>query len=312
MPCKPAFIPVALLACVAALHSAEPNATFTAGTIYQRAATSVVLVQAYNVFGNAQMFGTGFVITYDGKILTNYHVIRGAKRIEIRAANGHTYSSVAVLGFDAGKDVALLQMKPAELEPLGLGNTEAVHIGDAVFSVSNANGYNNTLSEGIVSGIRMIAGHRRLQVTAPISHGSSGGPLFNSDGVVIGLTTEIDEKGQNINFVVPMEDGLELLITSQKQSARSNASASSNPALLLVNSVWTPQNQNAIANCTILFLTCWFMGRVVRKVWRMNNRPRAERTSFVKKAWLRFALPVLLCTAIAVVMVSEIAAMLPQ
>jgi S1-C subfamily serine protease len=308
---KPALVALTVVACAMTLRSAERSHTSKAGEIYQRAAASVVLVQTYGVFGNAQSFGTGFVVAEDGKILTNYHVIRNSKRAEVRLENGHTYDFVAVVDVDIARDIALLQIKATGLHALTLGNSGAVRIGDTVYSVSNPHGYNNTLSEGIISGIRLNGEQWRLQITAPISHGSSGGPLFNTEGEVIGITTEIDDKGQNLNFVVPI-DYARGMLASSSQTTRSIASVY-NPAepASWTNFLWNAERRKAVVQFTVFFLTCWFLGRLVRKVWRMNNTPAKHRT-LLGRAWFGFGLPVLLSAGIAVVMVLEFAVLVPQ
>ena len=178
----------------------------SAGAIYRESARSVVYIEAKDAKGTGGWTGTGFIVSADGKILTNYHVIRNSKEASVRLNNGDVYDTVEVLDVDRRKDIALLKIKAVDLQPLRIGTFRAVQVGDTVYSVSNPLGvYNNTFSEGIVSGVRQLDGYRMLQITAPISHGSSGGPLFNNKGEVIGITSDIAEAGQNLNFAVPID-----------------------------------------------------------------------------------------------------------
>jgi hypothetical protein len=176
-----------------------------AGAIFTQAAPSVVSVEAYNDTGQVGWKGTGFVVAPDGKILTNYHVIRNSKQAAVRLANGDTYDTVLVLDVDRRKDIAVLKIRAVDLPALRLGASGACQIGDAVYSLSNPLGLANTLSEGIISGIRAMNGYRLFQITAPISHGSSGGPLLNAQGEVIGITTASREGGQSLNFAIPID-----------------------------------------------------------------------------------------------------------
>jgi hypothetical protein len=184
------------------------------GTIYKEFASSVVSIEGKNEKGVVAWTGTGFVVGADGVILTNYHVIRNSKEATTRLANGDAYDTVEVSDVDRRKDIALLKIKAVDLHPVRLGSSDAVQVGDTVYSLSNPLGvFDNTLSEGIVSGVRQMDGYRLLQITAPISHGSSGGPLFNTKGEVIGITSQSAEAGQNINFAVPIDYARGMLAT---------------------------------------------------------------------------------------------------
>jgi S1-C subfamily serine protease len=185
---------------------AQAQTAYTAGAIYKQALPSVVSIEAYNDKGEAEWEGTGFIVATDGKLLTNYHVIRNSKQATVRLSNGDAYDTVEVMDVDERKDIALLKIKAVDLPALRVGVSSASQIGDPVYSVSNALGLGpNSLSEGIISGQRQRNGYRVLQVTAPISHGSSGGPLFNAKGEVIGITTFFLEEGQSLNFAVPID-----------------------------------------------------------------------------------------------------------
>lgn len=113
---------------------AQPQATSTAGAIYKQAAPSVVSIEGYNSQGKVQWAGTGFVVAADGKILTNYHVIRNSKQATIRLANGDAYDIVEVLDVDMRKDIALLKIKVVDLPTLYIGNSGTAQVGDPVYS----------------------------------------------------------------------------------------------------------------------------------------------------------------------------------
>jgi hypothetical protein len=123
----------------------------------------------------------------------------------VRFPNGDAFDSVQVMDVDSRKDIAILKIKQIDLKALRVGSSNAAQVGDTVYSLSNPLGLQGTLSQGIISGIRQLDGYRLLQITAPISHGSSGGPLFNTNGEVIGITAAVLEGGQSLNFAIPID-----------------------------------------------------------------------------------------------------------
>ena len=119
----------------------------------------------------------------------------------------------------SGKDIALIKIKAVDLPFLALGKSSAVDVGDTVFSLSTPLGMlQNTLSDGIVSGIRLGDGYKYFQISAPISHGSSGGPIFNSNGEVIGIAVATIEEGQNLNFAVPIDYAKGMLTSTEMRT----------------------------------------------------------------------------------------------
>ena len=177
-----------------------------AGEIYKKASPAVVLIETLNEKHEVAAAGSGFLVSSDGKILTNYHVIAHTKEATVRLANKDAYDAVDVLDIDKRKDIALIKIKALDLPFLIVGKSGTVDIGDQVFSLSTPLGVlQNTLSDGIVSGIRAGDGYRYFQVTAPISHGSSGSPIFNSKGEVIGIAAMTISEGQNLNFAIPID-----------------------------------------------------------------------------------------------------------
>jgi S1-C subfamily serine protease len=188
------------------LNAQTPPPPLSGGEIYKEFARSVVRIEQKNEKGDGGWVGTGFIVAADGKILTNYHVIRNSKEATVRLADGDVYDTVEVLDVDPRKDIALLKIKAIDLSPVKIGHSNSLQIGDVVYSLSNPLGLlDNTLSEGIISSVRQMDGYRLLQITAPISHGSSGGPLFNTKGEVIGITTSTITQGQSLNFAIMID-----------------------------------------------------------------------------------------------------------
>src|SRR5690348_15964210 len=165
---KPAGIAVLLELFLVSLASGQtPNGNnLDAGAIYRKALPSVVRIEAYNEMDEPEWSGSGFVVASDGKLLTNFHVIRNSKKATIRLGNGDAYDDVQVLEVDKRRDIALLKIKAVDLLPLTLGSSSRVEVGDPVYSLSNPLGLANTLSNGIVSAVRPMDGYRLLQTTA--------------------------------------------------------------------------------------------------------------------------------------------------
>jgi hypothetical protein len=111
-----------------------------------------------------------------------------------------------VMNADARRDLALLEVHDAATPALRLGAYSKLEIGQEIFVIGNPEGLEGTISTGIISGLRELRGDRYIQITAPISHGSSGGAVINSAGEVIGVATFILGEGQNLNFAIPVDD----------------------------------------------------------------------------------------------------------
>jgi hypothetical protein len=174
--------------------------------MFKKVEPSVVIIEAYGPDGKVAKAGSGFLVTSDGRFLTNYHVVQYCKRASVKLANGDIYDNVEVLSIDKRRDIALLKIQAVDLPSLSLGRSSTVEIGHSVYSVSSPLGVlQNTLSQGIVSGIRDMDGYKVFQMSAPISKGSSGGPVFDATGAVIGISTFYVDGGQSLNFAVPID-----------------------------------------------------------------------------------------------------------
>jgi S1-C subfamily serine protease len=189
---------------------------------------ATVLIEVGDATDRVMGQGTGFVARADGLIVTNFHVIREAHSVRVRLHNGDVYDDVALVASDPRKDLAVLRVKAIKLAILELGDSDGVQIGQEVRAVGNPRGLENSVSTGIVSAWRAAAdipgggeGFRLIQVTTPISPGSSGGPLLDREGYVIGVTSASLPGGQNLNFAVPSNYVTPLLANStEKQFAR--------------------------------------------------------------------------------------------
>jgi tetratricopeptide (TPR) repeat protein len=173
--------------------------------LVRRVKPSVVSVLTYDAKGEPLISGSGFFIR-PGQVVTNMHVIRGARRVEIHTleGKGRTYPVAGALAVDEEADLALLRVDvPAERSrPLPLA-TALPDEGEQVFLIGNPLRLEGSVSDGIVSAVREVpAVGRIIQITAPVSHGNSGSPLLNMSGQVIGIVTVKVTNGQNINLAL--------------------------------------------------------------------------------------------------------------
>ncbi len=192
--------------------------------IYEGAKHGVVQVTSTSVVSNSffgaqeqQAQGSGFVIDKDGHVVTNYHVVEGAKKVQVSFSDEEQMDAT-VVGSDPSTDIAVLKIQGAmsrSLTPLALGDSSVVKVGDAVVAIGNPFGLERTVTAGIVSALqRRIQAPNGFQIDeviqtdAAINHGNSGGPLLNANGDVIGVNAQIEtESGGNvgIGFAIPID-----------------------------------------------------------------------------------------------------------
>jgi S1-C subfamily serine protease len=217
----------------------------TARDIYKRDAPGVAYIKAQVVqhtqspfdFGlpqeqQGEATGSGFVIDRDGTILTNAHVINGARKVTVQFANKQQVDA-KILGKDESTDLALLKVDPAGLHlvPLQLGSSSAVQVGDPAVAIGNPFGLERTLTTGVISAVhRPIQAPNGFQIDdaiqtdAPINPGNSGGPLIDATGKVVGINSQIETGGNGngsngIGFAVPI-DTAKKIIPELKKSGR--------------------------------------------------------------------------------------------
>jgi serine protease Do len=189
-------------------HATEPARTLlrTPAEIAARSTPSVVSVRT------EQSLGTGFVVSPDGLIATNLHVIAGNSEITVTLSDHREFQVVEIWNGDRQRDLVIMRIQAKKLPVIPLGNSDDMHPGDAVVAIGHPLGLEDTVSNGLVSAVRKLDKSLTvLQISAPIAPGSSGGPIFNDHGEVIGVATAIMLGGQNINFGVPVSYLKELL-----------------------------------------------------------------------------------------------------
>ena len=184
-----------------------PSLALTPQEIAEIALGSTVLVTITNTSGQSY-FGSGFVIG-DGQIATNYHVIEGVASGTVKLVGEVTRHPIeSVLAIDTAKDLAIIQAEGVTASALSLGGSDSVQVGQSIYVAGNPQGLTGTFSTGIISAIRpegnnLVLG-KIFQMTAPISPGSSGGPVLNSDAEVIGVSVGQTVNGQNLNYAIPV------------------------------------------------------------------------------------------------------------
>jgi serine protease Do len=208
----PVMAVLALAGSCASTASNAPRARLSPKDIVKRSSPAIVRIEA-----GGDKVGTGFILGKDGLVATNLHVVAGEAAIRVRLFDGTQYPVMHIAGLDLDRDLALLKIAPSkELPTLKLGDSDAISAGDQIVAIGNPLGvFDYSVTSGLISQVRPVCGAeaiaaRRckqeftvLQISAPISVGSSGGPLFNQFGEVVGVTTAIITAGQNLNLAVP-------------------------------------------------------------------------------------------------------------
>ena len=211
----PRLFPFALILLVASFGRASVHADETLPNLVKRVKPAVVAIATYDASGEALMTGSGFFLR-PGQVVTNLHVIRGAVRAEIKTLDGKgkVFPVNGTLAVDEEGDLALLSIEM----PLASAtrSTELAKDlpdeGETIFVIGNPLKLEGSVSDGIVSAVREVPNsYRIIQITAPISHGNSGSPVFNLKGQVLGVVTVKVTNGQNINLAIAAARVAELI-----------------------------------------------------------------------------------------------------
>ena len=206
------MFPLALVLLVASFVQAQE----TLPNLVKRVKPAVVAIATYDANGEALMTGSGFFLR-PGQVVTNLHVIRGAVRAEIKTLDGKgkIFPVNGTLAVDEEGDLALLGVE-MPLERTARGTELAKDLpdeGETIFVIGNPLKLEGSVSDGIVSAVREVPNsYRIIQITAPISHGNSGSPVFNLKGQVLGVVTVKVTNGQNINLAIAAARVAELTV----------------------------------------------------------------------------------------------------
>ncbi len=210
-PSRLGFVRFAFWLGVAVLSFALPSATQqsplqqkTVSELVKTTLDSVVLIVVSDSVGKPFAEGSGFIVSADGRIVTNHHVIADARSATVKLNNGAIFTVDGVLADDSVHDLAVIKVPGKNLPPLSLAESDRLSVGDHVVAIGSPLGLENSVSDGIVSAIREGGnGTRWIQTTAAASHGNSGGPLLTMDGRAVGVLTWKASEGENLNFAVP-------------------------------------------------------------------------------------------------------------
>ena len=175
----------------------------TAQAIAKKAFGSTVLLVMEDANGQPLSLGSGFFVGA-GEIASNLHVVEGAVRGYAKLVGQETKHDLeGITAVDSRRDLVVIKIAVAGSPVLPLSNSDAVQVGEPVYAVGNPQGLEGTFSQGVVSNIREVDTDKLLQITAPISPGSSGGPVLNHKGEVVGVSVATFRGGQNLNFAIP-------------------------------------------------------------------------------------------------------------
>ena len=202
---------------------------------------AVVLIVVNDENGKSIAEGSGFIISPDGKIVTNHHVVGGAHSATVKLNNGAFFPVEGIVADDPDHDLAIIKVPGKNMPTLTLANSDKISVGDHVLAIGSPLGLENSATDGIISALREDSkGRSWIQTTAPSSHGNSGGPLLLMDGKVVGVLTWKASEGENLNFAVPSKSIPPLLAESTVRPLGSTAKPDSPASPMLVGEkVWT-------------------------------------------------------------------------
>jgi hypothetical protein len=186
-------------------------------SIVAKVSPAVVLIKGESASGT--VLGSGLIVSPDGKIATNLHVIRDLKTAGVQLASGEIFDSVSVLAFDDRKDLAIVKIAGFDLPTVELGNSNDVKTGERVVVIGSPRGLQGTVTTGVVSAIRdepSGAGFKLIQTDASVNPGNSGGPLLNGRGQAIGVVTSKLRGSEGLNFALPINYVRGMLENPQK------------------------------------------------------------------------------------------------
>lgn len=183
---------------------APPMAAATVQDLVARVKPSVVVITFTGRENDRQGLGSGFIVSPDGLIATNLHVIGEARPISVQLSDGRKFDVTAIEATERHHDLALLRIDAKDLPALPLGNSDELKDGEAIVAIGNPLGLERSVVAGVLSGRREVDGRTMLQIAMPIERGNSGGPILDMQGRVHGLVTLKSLKTENLGFAAPV------------------------------------------------------------------------------------------------------------
>ncbi len=201
-------------------NKTDSNTILSAKDINNKYGNAVVYVEVQDENHSSIASGSGFIVNSNGIVVTNFHVIKGCSYASVTLQNGEKYDVKSVLNYNEKQDIAILKLSNAtNLNTVKLGDSSIIEIGDNVVAIGSPKGYENTLSTGIISGVnRKNDRGNDIQTTASITHGSSGGALFDMYGNVIGITYAGYDSAGDLGFIIPINEVKPFLNNSNEKT----------------------------------------------------------------------------------------------
>lgn len=185
----------------------------TASEIADKVSPSVFYIEVYDAAGYSTASGSGFFVTADGVAVTNYHVIEDTSSAIITTIDGNKFKVNSIIAYDKDMDIAIIRVdkttvyggKVSGFSAAKMADSDNIKAGQTIYALGSPVGLQNTISNGIISNVgQVIDGNKFIQITAAISHGSSGGALVDEYGEVLGITSAVIEDAENIGFAIPV------------------------------------------------------------------------------------------------------------
>jgi tetratricopeptide (TPR) repeat protein len=175
--------------------------------IYAKVNNAVVTIYTYDANGKLLSQGSGIVLNDKGWIVTNYHVYAGAEKLIIKHKE-KIVKHTDIIGLDVEKDILILKITDKSFPAIALGNSDLLKVGQKIYAIGSPLGFENTITEGLISGLRSYEEKKQsfIQISAPISPGSSGGAVVDTKGNLIAVTSMSAKEGQNLNFAIPINE----------------------------------------------------------------------------------------------------------